>query len=31
MTAKEALNKIALDTCENIKEFFETGNCKNKV
>jgi D-lactate dehydrogenase len=28
---KEALNKIALDTCENIKEFFETGNCKNKV
>ena len=28
---KEALNKIALDTCENIKEFFETGNYKNKV
>ena len=28
---KEALNKIALDTCENIKEFFETGDCKNKV
>jgi len=28
---KEALNKIALDTCENIKEFFETGNCRNKV
>lgn len=28
---KEALNKIALDTCENIKEFFETGNCKNRV
>ena len=28
---KEALNKIALDTCENIKEFFETGECKNKV
>lgn len=27
----EALNKIALDTCENIKEFFETGNCKNRV
>ena len=28
---KEALNKIALDTCENIKEFFETGDCKNRV
>ena len=28
---KEALNKIALDTCDNIKEFFETGDCKNKV
>ena len=28
---KEALNKIALDTCENIREFFETGDCKNKV
>ncbi len=28
---QEALNKIALDTCENIKEFFETGDCKNKV
>ena len=28
---KEALNKIAEDTCENIKEFFETGDCKNKV
>lgn len=28
---KEALNKIALDTCENVKEFFETGNCKNKI
>jgi len=28
---KEALNKIALDTCENIKEFFETGDCRNKV
>ena len=28
---KEALNKIALDTCENIKEYFETGDCKNKV
>ena len=28
---EEALNKIAQDTCENIKEFFETGDCKNKV
>lgn len=28
---KEALNKIALDTCENIKEFFDTGDCTNKV
>lgn len=28
---KEALNKIALDTCENVKEFFETGECKNRV
>ena len=28
---KEALNKIALDTCENIKEFFETGQCRNEV
>ena len=28
---QEALNKIALDTCENIKEFFETGKCKNRV
>lgn len=28
---KEALNKIASDTCENIKEFFDTGDCKNKV
>ena len=28
---KEAIQKIALDTCENIKEFFETGDCKNKV
>lgn len=27
----EALNKIAQDTCENIKEFFETGDCKNKI
>jgi len=28
---KEALNKIASDTFENIKEFFETGKCKNEV
>lgn len=28
---KEALNKIAEDTCENIKEFFETGECINEV
>ena len=28
---KEALDNIALDTCENIKEFFEIGDCKNKV
>ena len=28
---EEALNKIAVDTCDNIKEFFETGNCKNRV
>lgn len=28
---KEALNKIALDTCENIKEFFEKGSCINEV
>ena len=28
---KEALNKIAKDTCENIKEFFETGKCENEV
>lgn len=28
---KEALDKIALVTLENIKEFFETGKCKNKV
>ena len=28
---KEALHKITLDTCENIKEFFETGSCKNAV
>lgn len=28
---KEALNKIASDTCENIKEYFETGTCTNEV
>ena len=28
---KEALDKIGSDTCENIKEFFETGSCKNEV
>lgn len=28
---KEALNKIASDTCENIKEYFETGICTNEV
>ena len=28
---KEALNKIAEDTCENIKEFFETGKCENSI
>lgn len=28
---KEALNKIASDTCENIKEFFETDHCTNEV
>ncbi len=28
---KEAIQKIAHDTCENIKEFFETGDCKNKI
>ena len=28
---KEALNKIASDTCENIKEFFEKGSCANEV
>lgn len=27
----EALNKIANDTCENIKEYFEKGKCKNEV
>ncbi len=27
----EALNKIANDTCENIKEFFENGSSKNEV
>lgn len=28
---KEALNKIASDTCKNIKDIFETGNCENIV
>lgn len=28
---KEALDNIAKTTCENIEEFFKTGNCKNKV
>ncbi len=28
---KEALNKIANDTFENIKEIFENGTCKNEV
>lgn len=28
---KEALNKIAEVTCENIKEFFETGKCENEI
>ena len=27
----EALNKIASDTCENIKDIFETGSCANEV
>lgn len=27
----EALNKIASDTCENIKDIFETGSCQNEV
>ena len=28
---REALNKIASDTCENIKNIFETGKCENEV
>lgn len=28
---KEALNKIASDTCQNIKDIFETGSCINEV
>lgn len=28
---KEAMNKIASDTCENIKDIFETGSSKNEV
>ncbi len=28
---REALNKIAKDTCENIKQYFENGVCMNEV
>ncbi|MBO4815402.1 MAG: 2-hydroxyacid dehydrogenase [Clostridia bacterium] len=28
---KEALDNIAKTTCENIKEYFETKDCKNKI
>lgn len=28
---KEALQKIASDTCQNIKDIFETGNCVNEL
>lgn len=28
---KEALNKIASDTCENIKDIFEKDECENEV
>ena len=28
---KEALNKIASDTCENINAIFEKGECENEV
>ncbi len=28
---REALNKIAEVTCDNIKEYFENGSCKNEV
>ena len=28
---KEALNKIASDTCQNIKDIFETGICANEI
>lgn len=28
---REALDKIACDTCENIKEIFEKGSCANEV
>ena len=28
---REALNKIAQDTCQNIKDIFETGSCVNEV
>ena len=27
----EALNKIASDTCQNIKDIFETGTCQNEL
>ena len=27
----EALNKIASDTCLNIKDIFETGTCQNEL
>ena len=28
---QEALNKIAHDTYQNIKEIFETGDCINRI
>ena len=28
---KEALNKIASDTCKNIKDIFEKNECENEV
>ncbi len=28
---REAFNKIAQDTCQNIKDIFETGSCVNEV
>ncbi|MNY73187.1 hypothetical protein D3C86_2119180 [compost metagenome] len=27
----EALHKISSDTCQNIKDIFENGNCVNEV